>query len=383
MKFTINKISLLKFIDKTIGRLLVWIVPNLFRASNLTTTNPINKILIIRPGGIGDAVLLIPAIKILKNYLPGSEIDILSEKRNSEIFALCKEVSKVFQYDKDLELKKCLKNNYDIVIDTEQWHRLSAVVAYLTKAPIRVGYNTNERGRLFTHTVPYSHDEYEVYSFFNLIEPILRSYSLLQSKEELFFDPDKPFLDIDNISVDKETLSVINTAVEKWPKGLIAISPGATVRERRWGGDRYGKVAKKLSEEGYGVIIVGAASDRPEAEKILQYAPHCIDLTGKTDLKTVAYILKQCKLFIGPDSGTLHIAVGVGTPTVSLFGSGIQKKWGPIGRNHIIINKNLPCSPCTRFGYTPECRNAIQCILQITINEVLESAHKLLAREIS
>jgi ADP-heptose:LPS heptosyltransferase len=93
-----------------------------------------------------------------------------------------------------------------------------------------------------------------------------------------------------------------------------------------------------------------------------------------------AAIISQLDLFATGDTGLMHIAYGVGTPTVSLFGAGIQKKWAPIGENHIAINKNLSCSPCTKFGYTPRCPYGVKCLSEITVEEVKEAVLKLLSR---
>lgn len=132
-----------------------------------------NNFLVIRPGGIGDATLLFPALKKLRKSFPLSQIHVLAEKRNAEILELCPSVNKLCLYDRGLDIFRVLRNRYDAVIDTEQWHRLSAVAAYLTRAEVRVGFSTNERGRLFTHPVEYSHNDYEVYSFLRLFRILL------------------------------------------------------------------------------------------------------------------------------------------------------------------------------------------------------------------
>ncbi len=136
-------------------------------------TETFEQILVIRPGGIGDAVLLLPALAEIRNYCPNAHIDILCEKRNQGVFHLSGDINRIYLYDSGWGLLKCLRNSYDAVIDTEQWHRLSAIIAYLTGAHMRVGFNTNERGELFTHQVPYGHDDYEGLSFFNLIAPVV------------------------------------------------------------------------------------------------------------------------------------------------------------------------------------------------------------------
>ncbi len=358
-----SKIQLIKSIDKIIGKSLVNILSGLYLKRDFLDLSKISegKFLFIRPGGIGDAVLLLPSIKALRVAYPEATIDVLCEKRNSGVFDLTEDLNRIYLYDRDFDLFMALKNRYDVVIDTEQWHRLSAVVAYLSKAPVRIGFSTNERERLFTYRIPYSHDDYEVHSFFNLIRPLTGYIPE--------FNHDQPFIDIkDGVTAFKEYLS----------DNTIALFPGATVPERRWGGKRFGMVAEELIKRGFNIVILGSSTERCEAKEIIEIARGAIDLTGKTSLKEVALILKRCRLLITADSGIMHIAVGVGTPTVSLFGSGIEKKWAPKGKRHRVINKNLSCSPCTRFGYTPECKTR-DCLELITVEEVLKSVEELLS----
>ncbi len=296
-----NKIELLKVVDKILGKPFVYLLAKRYQNKIPAV---IRRILIIRPGGIGDAALLLPVFKALRDKFPEVQIDVLCEKRNAEIFSLTNNKNRVYLYDKDFELIKCLRNSYDVVIDTEQWHRLSAVAAYLTGAPVRIGFDTNERSRLFTHRIPYSHDEYEVYSFLHLIEPL--------TDKAVHFNIDEPFIDPDNVRpADPSLFQRIQD-----DKQTVAIFPGASVDERRWGGERYGEVAKRLQEKGYGIIIVGSGADRFDADKIKKCADGSIDLTGRTKLSDVAAILGKCRLLITADSGIMHIAYAVGTPTL-------------------------------------------------------------------
>lgn len=366
MGFSNSKIRILKFIDKIIGRVLIFFLPVKIKDKYRDFKNnpeELKTILLIRPGGIGDAVLLIPAIKTLKAKFPKAIIHVLCEKRNSGIFELVKEIDRIFLYDKDLDIFKCLKYRYNVLIDTEQWHRLSAVFGYLTRAEIRIGFDTNERRRLFTYIIPYSHEDYEVYSFFHLIEPLIGEIPP--------FDPNEPFIEVleDLYPLDLKKINKI-----------IAIFPGATVNERRWGSKKFGEVAKILSERGFKVLVLGSKKELEDAEEICSYSSEVINLAGKTSLPQIASILKRCNLLICADTGLLHIAYAVGTPTVSLFGSGIEKKWAPKGKKHIIINKHLECSPCTRFGYTPKCKKGLLCLSLITVNDVIKAVEELLTK---
>lgn len=354
-----NKIKILKFLDNTIGKQAVSLC-RLFRHKK-AIPEKLSKFLIIRPGGIGDAVLLLPAIDVIKYKFPDAIIDVLCEKRNHGIFLMKKTINTIYLYDRGVDILRCLRNEYDVVIDTEQWHRLSAVVAYLTGAPMRIGFSTNERKGLFTHTVPYSHDEHEVRSFLNLLKPLMGDTSGIK--------PEPPFMDIP-----EEFPGHLLPITLKGDDKIVSICPGATVRERRWGGDKFGAVARNIDDKGYKVLILGGEGDRGDAKKIMAQAEDCIDLTGRTTLSDVAFLLRLSRLFIGADSGILHIAYAVGTPTVSLFGSGIEKKWAPPGEKHIVLNKHLSCSPCTRFGYTPECKRDVECLKNISVDDVIRAA---------
>ncbi len=356
----INKIKLLKLIDRVVGAPLISVLPAIKRTFN--TAKKQDRILIIRPGGIGDAVLLLPAIRALKTEFRDSEIDVLCEKRNAGIISLSEDIDRIYLYDKGDGLIRCLRNGYDAVIDTEQWHRLSAVAAYISSAPLRIGFDTNERANLFTHGVPYSHEDYEVFSFFHLIEP------LIHSAPE--FDPDKPFL-----GVPAEPPSALSAVREE--DGIISIFPGASVNERRWGGEKFGKAAGILRDKGYKIAVLGSRAEMADAA-IIKKNVECIDLVGRTNLRDTALALKMSRLLLTADSGLMHIAYAVGTPTVSLFGAGMEKKWAPRGQRHVVLNRRLPCSPCTKFGYTPRCRRKVECLSSISVDEVITAIEDIL-----
>jgi ADP-heptose:LPS heptosyltransferase len=121
----------------------------------------------------------------------------------------------------------------------------------------------------------------------------------------------------------------------------------------------------------------GSHADRDAGEEILE-GLHGRNLAGRTSLAETAAVIDRSALLVSGDSGLLHMAVGLGKPTVSLFGPGSVAKWAPRGPGHIVLTKNLPCSPCTRFGYTPRCPRGAECLQSITVEEVAEAVFKLL-----
>ncbi len=341
----------LKKVDGVVGSVLSRLLPRPHSSESSTVT----RLLLIRPGGIGDAVLLVPAIRSFKKLYPHCEIMVLAERRNGAAFALCSDVSQLLLYDRPKQVLVAMRQRYDVVIDTEQWHRLSAVVARLIRSDLKIGFATNERKRLFNVAVPYAHEDYEAYSFLRLLEPLG-----IKNQEVEY-----PFLAVPEHIVRQAEgkLEPLDGQV------FVAIFPGASIPERRWGVDKFHRLAVWLNEQGLAVVVVGGGQDRGAGQMILA-GGQGLNLAGSTSLAETAAVLQRSSLLVTGDSGVLHLAVGLDVPTVSLFGPGIAAKWAPKGEKHIVLNKNLPCSPCTRFGTTPPCSAGGRCIQEISVEEV-------------
>lgn len=365
------RINLLKLLDGTAGRILCTLL-GLIPLNRGKSTSANGRILIIRPGGVGDAVLLVPALKVLRRARPDSVIDILAEKRNSGFYDTTDFIDNIYRYDdlKSLDIVKVLKNSYDLVIDTEQWHRLSAVTGFFTGAPERIGFGTNSRRKLFTSAVGYDQKDYEVQSFLNLVNVCLKGNHK--------FDHGVPFIKSQDKSAG-ETGKEFEKYAERF-KRVVGIFPGATVKERRWGIVNFTLLAERLISDGIGVILFGGPGD-VQASSLFNrifFNGDFLDLTGKTTLNETVSAITKLDLFISADTGLMHISYASGTRTLALFGAGNEDKWGPKGNENIVINKNLFCSPCTEFGYTPKCPYDVRCLKLITVDEVYEKARKLL-----
>jgi len=354
------RIALLKQIDKLIGGVAAAMLPAP-RAAELPTPK---RLLVIRPGGIGDAVLLVPALRALKERFPQAELVVLAEARNVGAFALCPQVDRLLLYDRPADLLEVLRGGFEVIIDTEQWHRLSAVVARLARAPLSIGYATNDRKRLFSHGIPYSHDDYEAFSFFNLLAPL----GITPLKRLTV-----PFLTVPSEAALRVEALLAGCEAER----LVTIFPGASIPERRWGAPRFAELCQRLTLAGFRIVVVGGPGDREEGETIVSGCGG-LNLAGKTSLVDSAAVIARSRLLISGDSGILHIAAGLGVPSVSLFGPGIEAKWGPRGERHRIVNRHLACSPCTRFGTTPRCPDGARCLSEITVPDVLAAAQELL-----
>lgn len=353
---------LMKLFDAILGRLAVSAAPV---PAQIEPPATLTSILIIRPGGIGDAVLLAPAVLHFKKMYPALQITILAEQRNAAVFTMIPGLDNVLCYDRPRELLRALRSRYDCVIDSEQSHRLSAVVARFISAPLKVGFGTNERRRMFTHTIPYSHDDYEASSFAHLLEPL--------GIDAAGVGMVSPFLSLPDAAPAKA--AVLLEAMDDQP--FVTVFPGGSIPERRWGAETYRRVAEMLSVFGIRLVVVGGREDCLQGE-VIAAGGLVLNLAGLTSLTETAAVIQKSSLLLSGDSGVLHLAVGLGVPTVSLFGPGRAKKWAPQGERHIVINKGLPCSPCTSFGTTLPCPINAKCMRDITVDEVVNAVTVLL-----
>ncbi len=359
-----NTIKLLKTLDALCGGLFCRILPRSRRAGRVAEAR---RLLLIRPGGIGDAVLLAPALGALRRKFPAATITVLAEKRNAGVFALIPGVDQVLRYDVPREFLAALRLRPELAIDTEQYHRLSAVVARLSGAKTLIGFASNERSRLFHHALPYSHDDYEAESFLHLLVPL--GIAPPASTEP-------PFLSVPQESQGRaeELLSPLAG------QPFVTLFPGASIAERRWGAERFAQVAGALCRHGYACVVVGGREDGAAGAAITAGAGG-LNLAGQTSLAETAAILARSALLVSGDSGVLHLGVGLGIPTVSLFGPGIAKKWAPRGPRNRVLDRRLPCSPCTRFGSTPPCPRQAACLQGIGPELVVEACLALLPAE--
>jgi len=143
---------------------------------------------------------------------------------------------------------------------------------------------------------------------------------------------------------------------------LVVVHPGGAWEHRRWPAERHAAVARRLAEdEGAEVVVTGAADERPLAESVAAGAAHCRVLAGELGIGQMMALLSEASLYLGSDTGIMHVAVGVGTPVVALFGPGDADRFGPVGPRDVVLSADLDCAPCPqrRCPYDGRCMKAL------------------------
>lgn len=169
----------------------------------------------------------------------------------------------------------------------------------------------------------------------------------------------------------------------------IVVNVGASKPANRWSTDKWARLCARLVRElGATIHFTGGAQDAAEIQLVMRAiettkqpddvsgTPHLVDHAGKLSLKASAGLIASSRLFIGCDTGPLHIAVAVGTPVVALFGASDPKRTGPFGQSAGVVQEPAPCSPCRKR----DCHVAGQpCMSRLSEDRVFERARSILA----
>ncbi len=338
-----------KLADYFLGTLLCSLVPA--QRTLESAPGPVTQILIIRPGGIGDAVFLLPILKILRSQ--GMAIDILCEKRNAGVFAA--QGYPAYLYNEIGQFDFVLKKSYDAVIDTEQWHYLSALVAYFVKARYKIGFSTRPlRSKLFNKRVVYNENGYELENFIGLFNDFLPAINRPPDINHCFDVP----------------LSLSQWVEPQLPQKSISLFLGGSIGLRRFSQAQVRFFIEEALSKDYHVALLGGKDVEDTAVKVKEDWPdgRILNFVGQISLLQSAAIIQRTQRFIGPDSGLMHLACAVGTPVTAIFGPGNLNKWKPQGRRHKVIRHQVACAPCTRFGYTvTTCQKTYICVRDIPL----------------
>ncbi len=147
----------------------------------------------------------------------------------------------------------------------------------------------------------------------------------------------------------------------------VALHPYSTHPNKAWLEERWQELARSLVREGCDVLVVGRGTP------ILEDIPGVHDLTGKTTLRETCALLAECRALVTGDSGPMHLACGVGTPVVALFGP-THGVWGfyPEGPNDVVLEAEMACRPCSLHG-SRICEKGHACMESIQAGQVLEA----------
>ena len=330
------------------------------------------RVLILQTAFLGDVVLTTSmAESIIKSH-PEWDVDFLTTPESGALLENNPNISKVLTYDKynsESGLNGFLNiigtieaGAYDIALIPHRSIRSAALVRF-AGIPRRVGFDKSAGSFLFTDVVKYENKLHEVERNLKLVESLDISVSgayprLYPSQNDL-----------------ERSEEILKSSTKLKNKPIIAIAPGSIWPTKRWPIDRYIDLAEMLVKDGFGVVVVGGEKDKALFEKTSMDGVEV--LTGNTTLLESAALIKNCEALVTNDSAPLHFAVAVDTPVVAIFGA-TAPKFGfyPFNEDDIVIDRELPCRPCTVHGGMKCPIGTFECMLDIDAKEVFNSVKR-------
>lgn len=373
--------SALIILDKTIFRMVFWMVV-LF--SKLRPCKPHvhqpklsgdEHFLVIRPGGMGDGIMSVPLLRSLRENFPNGRITLLCVKKSSPAFVHLPYHDKLIVFDSMGHLPEnllyLLRNKFDVVLDLEQFRRITSIISYIAGRDIRIGFDTNSRRLLYSHFVTYPNEKnFESLNMVRQLE-ILGIDVPREEGMDLGFPLPREF--------EERAGSVLDSvSVRREKDFLVAVFPGVLKPHHRWRMEEFAKLVHLIlgGEKDARIVLMGSAADIPDSESVLEHAgrsERIINLVGKTGFMESLGILKSCKVLIACDGGAVYMGASMGCSTISLWGPGVMERFKPPGENHKGVRKGYYCIPCVnygRLGEFPPCPYGRRCLNDITAREV-------------
>ena len=336
-----------------------------------------NRILVTQTGGwVGDMVLLTPALRALKIAYPQSHLALLIRPLVADLMATHPYIDEVIIDSKGNAFSRLPsfwkltgeihRSGFDLAVVLHPTSFRNALLPFLVDIPERIGSNVSGRGILLTRTCADRTDLHEVHRY-------LRVLKLIDIHEP------NAKLEFWHTDADRHAARQILTTHGIAPKEyLIGVNLGTTWRTKRWSLENFAEVVTQVRKRfDARILLTGSTAEIPLGEALKQVAKvETINLIGKTTLMQLGALIESCDLYLTCDSGPMHIAAAVETPTVALFGPTSPIRHGPYGENHQVIEKPVECRPC----YKRSCmRKDLPhlCMMEIDPNEVVAQVLKV------
>lgn len=356
------------------------------------------NILFIKLGSIGDIVLTIPALKMVKQRYPHAKLSFMVSESCKELVRRIRFVDEVvvtpdlgsgastLRRISDgvaaLRLAYSLRDRkYDVAINTLR-SPVFALMCYVAGVREIITFDSGQTDPFSTKKVAFDLNKHHMMRIFDLVE--------------VLGVPRSSVLPPDGIEILQEDM---DRAAElmRWEGGAaasltICSSPGGgsnpwtEMPSKRWGSERFARLYELLQREfDARIVLLGSGPDADIADRILKDTKaRVLNLVGKTSLIDTMAILRMSHLYIGNDSGPLFIAAALGTPTLAVFGPTDASLINPPGASHTAVQSAAHCSPCYNpldglGGAAYRCTD-YKCMEEISVERMFQAASEQLVQ---
>jgi heptosyltransferase-2 len=330
----------------------------------------IHRILIRTTNWVGDLVMTTPAIEAVRMNFPDSTLAVLArpwvtpllENHPGVDHVLPLKtgngyVSHMVEVIKTASLLRKMK--FDLAIIFQNAFE-AALLAYLGGISYRIGYNTDGRGFLLSHSVIRDIEALNVHQVEYYLS-ILRAMGWgAESRDPRLFVAEK----------DQEAIqSLLSSKGIGQDHLLLGLSPGAVFGPaKRWPAERFAAIGDWAAKRwGAKIVVLGSQGEGDICSVVTQSMAHNpVNLCGRTTLGEAMALIERCHFFVTNDSGLMHIAAALNVPLVAIFGSTDPVATGPRNEKARVVQQTVDCAPCLR----PECPTDYRCMLGIEPEDV-------------
>lgn len=309
-------------------------------------TEPPQRVLILRFGAAGDVLLTTPAVHTLAEAWPDTEILWATKRAFVPLIAHNPHVDEVVALDDGESLgafiERLRARQVEVVIDlhdkmrsravrqalkarTYVWEKRDPKWSGLNQLAVRLSLRTYEAGTAIATRMHHT------------IERAV-GRDLAPGDLRVFVGED------DQARAD----ALLAEHGLNQTEPFVGMSVGANWETKRWPIEYFAELAARAREAGTRILLTGSESERPLAQRVCARVSDTVDLVGQTDLGVLAGVIGRCRAFVANDSAPLHVARGLGVPTLMIFGSTDPHIIEPEG--HEVLHAQLPCSPCHFYG---------------------------------
>lgn len=403
------KLQTQRWIDRWLGQFLcgvlsIWVrLLTLGRAQPTLARSP-RHILVILLSEMGSVVLAGPMFAALRLRYPGATLHVLQLKKNQEValllglaqaqhlhalddssgWALLRDIWRVCRTLRRLPL--------DAVIDCELFSRISALLSYLSGAPLRAGFtpHTQEglyRGSFINRAIPYNPYQHISQQFLSLIDALDASSMPRNKAAPMRERPSDTGLAVSFEAAELEAYRnqmLVDHPALVGRKVALIYAGGGLLPERAWPAAHYAQVARGLCQAGHAVGLIGLRDDAQLAQDLQARigSEWCVDLTGYTrSIRELLMLFHGADLLLTNDGGPGHFASLTPLRTMVFFGPETGRLYGPLGPRAQVLESGLACSPCLSAYNHREtfCDGDNQCLKRLAPAPVLAAALAALA----
>ncbi|HEX6175740.1 MAG TPA: lipopolysaccharide heptosyltransferase II [Candidatus Binatia bacterium] len=338
------------------------------------------NVLVVQTSFLGDTVLTLPLLSEIKRRYPAGKLTLLCAPVAAELLGSHEAIDEVLIDDKRRQdagvlglwrkAKVLEQKRFTLAISPHKSLR-SALLLFLARIPRRVGFRQSQGAFLFHDLAdrnPGCHD-------------VERNLSILQPlgipTETCRRDIDLPVAE----AAREQSRHLLQALGVDLNKTVIGINAGSVWPTKRWAPDLFARLITKLKQNlNCEIVLFGGPEDHNTVATIQALCEtEVVNLSGKTALRDLPAAISACDLFITNDSGPMHIAVGCGVPVVAIFCATTPSLgFYPYSSKAVVVQKELPCRPCSSHGGRRCPLGTEDCIKLIRPEEVLQAAIQML-----